>query len=191
MYTNFLKRKERIVITAIELLDEAGIQGLTTKEIAKRQGITEPAVYKQFEGKQDIVYTILERFAAYDEMLINTIREQDMKPEEALNYFIQSFVGYYQGYPEVATVMFSFDVYRYEDASFQKMKSILDNRRSFIAAVIREGQEAGCFSNAYDSLDTADIILGIIWSSIFNWKMENCSFDLKEKVEASVNRIMK
>lgn len=191
MYINFLKRKERIIITAIELLDEAGIQGLTTKEIAKRQGITEPAVYKQFEGKQDIVNTILERFAAYDEMLINTIREQDMKPDESLDYFIQSFVGYYQGYPEVATVLFSFDVYRYEDATFHKMKSILENRRNFVADIIREGQRSGCFSKDYDCLDTADIVLGIIWSTIFNWKMDNCSFDLKKKVEASVRRIVK
>jgi AcrR family transcriptional regulator len=37
------QRKNKIIIEAIDLLDEAGIQGLTTKEIAKRQGITEPA----------------------------------------------------------------------------------------------------------------------------------------------------
>lgn len=191
MYRDFLKRKERIIITAIELLDEAGIQGLTTKEIAKRQGITEPAVYKQFESKQDIVYTIIERFSAYDEMLINTINEQKMQPDEGLNYFIQSFVGYYQGYPQLTTVMFSFDVFRYEEVLYHKMKSILDIRRNFLADLIKKGQDAGCYSSEYDSFQTADIILGAIWSTIYQWKMEDCGFNLKERVDKAIARIMK
>ena len=191
MNRNYLKRKERIIITAIELLDEAGIQGLTTKEIAKRQGITEPAVYKQFESKRDIILTILERFAAYDEVLMNTIIEQKMQPDEGLNYFVQSLVGYYQGYSQITTVMFSFDVFRYEEDSYERMKKILGARRGFIAELIKEGQDKGLFSKEYDAYQTGDIILGIIWATVYQWKIGNSSFDLKDRVEDSIKRIMK
>ena len=47
MYKDYIKRKEKVIISSIDLFDEAGIKGLTTKELAKREGITEPAIYKQ------------------------------------------------------------------------------------------------------------------------------------------------
>lgn len=191
MYKDYLKRKEKIIITAIDLLDEVGIQGLTTKEIAKRQGVTEPAVYKQFNSKQDIVLTLLDRFAAYDDVIMNTIIEQKMAPDEGLSYFIKSFSGYYQGYPQITTVMFSFDVFRYEEPLYQRMKKIMDTRRKFITGLIREGQISGCFSSDYDACLTADIILGMIWSTIYQWKIDNCSFDLTERIYISIKRIMK
>ena len=48
MPKSYLTRKEKIIINAIDILDEGGINGLTMKEIANQQGITEPAVYRQF-----------------------------------------------------------------------------------------------------------------------------------------------
>jgi AcrR family transcriptional regulator len=45
MKKNIIKRKNKIIIEAIDLLDELGIQGLTTKEIAKRRDPSEPAIY--------------------------------------------------------------------------------------------------------------------------------------------------
>ena len=54
------KRQEEITKEAIKLISEKGIQGLTIKNLSKRIGISEPAIYRHFEGKTDILLKLLE-----------------------------------------------------------------------------------------------------------------------------------
>ena len=56
------KRQEEITKEAIKLISEKGIQGLTIKNLSKRIGISEPAIYRHFEGKTDILLNLLLRF---------------------------------------------------------------------------------------------------------------------------------
>ena len=37
MHNNFLKRKDGIILTSVEIIDQLGVQGLTIREIASRQ----------------------------------------------------------------------------------------------------------------------------------------------------------
>ena len=92
MPKSYLTRKEKIIINAIDILDEGGINGLTMKEIANQQGITEPAVYRQFKNKQEIVLTILRRFSAFDIALENAIFQQGYAPDQAILYLMESHI---------------------------------------------------------------------------------------------------
>lgn len=87
MKSKILKRKESIIITAIEVLYEVGINGMTTKEIAKRQNISEPAIYRYFDGKREIIKEIFTRYSIYDEVIKNTIIDNGIQGKEAIRYF--------------------------------------------------------------------------------------------------------
>lgn len=180
-----IKRKDNILITAIEILDESGIQGMTTKEIAKRQNITEPAIYRQFSGKKDIILAILKRFSDFDNSIFDTIIEQKMSCRVGLNYFMNTYSEYYQSYPEITIVMISIDLFKYDIDTNEKMNSIVKNRLKILKDLILDGQKKGEFSKAVDAEEIADLILGILLAGIFNWKINNCSFDLKPKLLTS------
>ncbi len=180
MVKSYLTRKEKIIINAIDILDQGGINGLTMKEIANQQGITEPAVYRQFKNKQEIVLTILERFAAFDETLMNTIRQQDMTLDEAIHHFFTAYVTYYQNYPAVVTVLFSYDVYRYEPMANGLMTEINRSRNSFIAEITQKAIEEGLLSEELSGAEYAQMLLGQLWSTMYQWKLDECRWDLKD-----------
>jgi len=46
--------KERIVVAALELLDEAGVDGLTVRALADRLGVKAPALYWHVRDKRDL-----------------------------------------------------------------------------------------------------------------------------------------
>lgn len=190
MYKDFLKRKEKVIITAIDILDEAGIQGLTTKELAKREGITEPAIYRQYDSKQDIILAILDRYALFDEVITNTIKEQNMDPVQGVLYFAEAYAGYYQGYPQITTVMFSFDVFRYDKNTNDKMTSIFKRRYDFVTELIKKGQEEGVFGRETTAGELADIVLGLIWSATYQWRMENSQDDLKKRITTAIKLVL-
>ena len=182
MYKEYIKRKEKIIISAIDILDEVGIQGLTTKELAKRQGISEPALYRQFEGKQEIVLTILDRFAAFDDDIRNTIIEQKVSPRAGILFFAESYASYYQNYPQITTVLFSLDVFKYDEKINSRMMEILDKRYKFVEELVQKAKEEHEIETEMSSEEMSEFILGIIWSTIYKWKIGGCKTMLKEQI---------
>ena len=58
--------KEQIVETALELFSQNGFLGTSMSDIASRLKITKGALYKHYEGKQQILERIIERMAELD-----------------------------------------------------------------------------------------------------------------------------
>jgi len=53
-------RRKAIVETAAQLFAEVGFRGGTTRELAKRVGVTEPVLYEHFQTKQDLYTAIID-----------------------------------------------------------------------------------------------------------------------------------
>jgi TetR/AcrR family transcriptional regulator, tetracycline repressor protein len=52
--------RDKIVLTALELLDEVGLDALTTRALAARLGVQQPALYWHFKNKQELVDAMAE-----------------------------------------------------------------------------------------------------------------------------------
>ena len=182
MIDNYLTRKEKITITSIEILDEKGIQGLTTREIASRQNITEPAIYRHFSSKKSIILSIIEKFKIFDELISSTIKENEIEPIEALKYYVESFSTYYENYPEITTIMFSLDIYGYDEELKKEMFDTFKNRDQLICEIIKEGQDKNIFNKDLSPEYFSDIIIDIIWGTIKRWKFNYCKNDLTHEV---------
>ncbi len=190
MKKNIIKRKNKIIIEAIDLLDEAGIQGLTTKEIANRQGITEPAIYRQFESKKHIILAILDEYSKYDQTIRSTLNQQKLSFDEKINYYVNSYIEYYQSYPEITMVMFSADVYRYYQETFTKMKEIVRLREEFLIELVTQAKEKGEVKKTCESGEIADYINAIIWWFTFKWKVMDNDFNLKKTISIPIKRLI-
>jgi AcrR family transcriptional regulator len=55
------QRSQRIVEAAYELLDEAGLEGLTIRAVLKRTGLSRRAFYERFVGKDELMLAVFER----------------------------------------------------------------------------------------------------------------------------------
>ena len=56
------ERQKEIIKASLELITNKGIQGLTIKNLSKKIGVTEPAIYRHFESKTQILISMLEFF---------------------------------------------------------------------------------------------------------------------------------
>ncbi len=59
---SFTAKQKKIINAAIELIAEKSIQQLTIKNLSKKLGVTEGALYRHFPGKLDILLGILMMF---------------------------------------------------------------------------------------------------------------------------------
>jgi TetR/AcrR family fatty acid metabolism transcriptional regulator len=186
----YFKRKDKILISAIDILDKSGIQGLTTKEIASAEGISEPAIYRQYKGKKDIILAIIDKFSEFDEMIFNTVTEQGMIGKDGINFIIESSTGYYQNYPQITTVMFSYDLFAYDEETNEKMKNINFRRTEFMTKLVYDAWENGTVRTGIPAGEAADIILGLIWYTTMQWKINGAKDNLKSMVKSRLEWIL-
>jgi AcrR family transcriptional regulator len=52
-------RKDEIIDAALEVFSESGYEGGSMREIAKRVGVSEPALYRHFDGKEALFLALL------------------------------------------------------------------------------------------------------------------------------------
>ncbi len=182
----YLKRKDGIIIDAIKLMDERGLHGLTTRELAAMQGITEPAIYRQFRSKNDIIRAILDDFGKYDEAISSTIARYEGSSLEALYYFGKLYSDYYENYPEIASIMFSIEYLKTDELLYSKFKGIMTGRKKTIIMLL----ERICNSEATRLNNLAELVNGIFLSQTMFWKMEGCSYSLSERIHDNLVYLM-
>ena len=105
MRESILHRKERLIITAIEVIDELGIQGLSTREIARRQDVSEATLFRHYKNKNELLLGVLDHFSKFDNEILQSAKLKNLSAEEAIVYFITSTVEYYENYPAITSIM--------------------------------------------------------------------------------------
>jgi AcrR family transcriptional regulator len=187
---NFLHRKERVVLTAIEIIDELGIQGLSTREIAERQGISEGTLFRHFKSKNEIILAVLDNFSKYDLDIFDSVKLKGLTAKEAIIFLVDSYVTYYENYPAITAVTQIYGVLLSEPDFAEKLKSILFSRRNFLKEVIAEGQKTGEIKPDMESGTLADIFFGACGNICLVWRLNGRDFSLREETLLAVNMLL-
>lgn len=89
------KRRRQILQATLHIMKERGLEGTTTRRIADEVGITEPALYRHFRNKKEIVLEALEELSRRPIQLLleaggdeGTIPERIMRMSEAFYNFV-------------------------------------------------------------------------------------------------------
>jgi AcrR family transcriptional regulator len=82
-------RSERILRTAMHLFHERGFDGVGVDLIGERAGVSGPAIYRYFSGKDEILMTLLDE--AIDRVLMSTGGQFD-DPREELEHLVRGHV---------------------------------------------------------------------------------------------------
>ena len=149
--------RERGVATALTLLAEEGVAGLTTRNFARRAEVSVPAVYEVFGGKTGLIREVF--FAGF-RMLGDTLAAVPAtdEPMEALERVAQAYREFVLANPVLAQVMFSrpfadFDPTTAEDKAGVRVRKI------FVARV-RAAVDAGLIAG--DPTDIALVFFGLL-----------------------------
>lgn len=190
MRKDILHRKDRLIITTIEIIDELGIQGLSTREIAKRQGVSEATLFRHYKSKNELILAVLEYFSQFDEDIFMSTKLKELSPKDAITYLINSTVEYYENYPAITSIPQMADVLRYEPDLFDKVKSIFNNRTQIIKQIIEEAQRCGEIRSDTDSEHLSLLITGVIRETTLKWRLDGRDFSLRERTLTTLKMVL-
>jgi Transcriptional regulator len=185
-----IHRKESLILTAIEVIDELGVQGLSVREVAKRQGISNASIFSHFKSKSELMQSVLDHYSQYDYAVVQAIKIKMLKSADAIKYFVESYYTYYESYPQITAIALAYDVLRCEEGLSDKIKSILYNRCLALGLIVKEAQAAGEIRSDVDSETISNIILGSCRELCLKWRVESFAFPLKDRVMYTLDAIL-
>ena len=193
MAISLLHRKESVVLTTIEIIDEMGIQNFSTRELAKRQGISEGTLYKHFKSKNEIILAVLDYYSKFDLAIYEATlayNARNNEPMDMLRFWVDAYVTYYENYPAITALVQLYDVFGYDNDLREKVQDIYTKRLSYLKIIIETIQQKGDYSLTNDSRILTDIVSGSFREICLSWRMEGRSFSLRDRVLTSLTVIM-
>lgn len=180
------QRKEYIVLTAIDLLHEFGLNNISTKEIARRLDISEGLVFKIFPKKNDIIIEVLERFSRYDKDIFRTATAKYENATLGLLSVLEHLLIYYENYPAITSVYHILASSKGVPGIEEKVREILNDRYVLMEQLIEYAQEAGYYDKSKDPRAVAEIVMHVFQGSCLNWRIMDYNFPLRERTMASI-----
>ncbi len=154
-------RQEQIKKAVLDIIADEGLHNVSTRNLAKRIGLTEGAIFRHFPTKRDIIKGIMDDVAGD---LIGSLRNIVLKPEKAedklFNYLCRN-VKYLKENRGITILLFSEAAHLGDKELKEKLNQILLEQKQFIIKIVKDGIAEGVWDKSVVPEDVAVIYMGI------------------------------
>ena len=176
---NFTTRQIEIIDASKDLIGEKGLQTLTIKNLAKKMSFSEPALYRHFKDKTEIIKALLLFHKEIIQSGVLNILTSEKDALEKFEEILKFKFTHIQENPALVMVIFSETSFQYNSVLSKVVRKILEQRTKKIITLIEIGQKEGSIRKDIDTQQLATIVLGGIRTTILSWKLSGFKTDLK------------
>jgi len=173
---NFTERQIEILDASKELIGAKGIQNLTIKNIANKMSFSEPAIYRHFKDKTEIIKSVLLFQREIIKSGIFKIIESDISSVEKLKTIMDFQFNHFKKNPSIITIIFSESSFQYFVA--EVIRKMIKKRNQKLIQILKEGQTEEDIRNDISAKQLATIIMGSMRLTVLNWKLSDFETDL-------------
>jgi AcrR family transcriptional regulator len=176
-------RREQIVQAALSLVSAEGLKQLSVARVGKRIGVVPSALYRHFPGKDEILDAMLAEVQARLIENVRVAREEAPDALGRLRALLTRHVALIVDHPGLPRLIFSDDVYSGQPRRRAQMYRGVTQYLDRVAAIVREGQEAGQISPEVDPSAAAVLFLGLVQPPAVLHHLSGGTFDARKQVE--------
>ncbi len=183
------ERQIEIIEAAGRLLTEHGVNGLTTKRLAKAVGFSEAAIYRHFKSKEDVIVGLLQyleddmerRFSAIDVNLPALIRFKEIFKTQ-LEFFGKN--------PQFIIAVFSDGLLEESEKINSHIFNIMQIKIKYLLPVVVQLQQEKVISSKISSEHMLHIIMGTFRLLMFKWKLTGFAGNIEENGDSLINSLL-
>lgn len=174
-------RQNQIITSALELINEKGIQGLTIKNLSKKLNITEPAIYRHFANKIDILVALLDLLQTSTSTIFESETNSSKNTLQKVEQLFEKHFSVFSQNPSLAAVVFSEELFRNEEILTAKISEVIERNSQLLFAMIKEGQDKNEIRNDILPEHLVIFILGALRLFVKKWQLKGFQADLFEE----------
>ncbi len=171
-------RKKEIFHAIIEIISEKGISYISTTEIAKKIGISQPGIYKHFKNKDEIILYFIDELKNELKKVID-FASKGRNLLEKIERLYEAHFKFVESTKVIPRIVFSDEIHDIKtDKKRIKFKEVCFNyyRNEIIKIFLEENidrEKAELY---------AQILLGSFLITALNWMLDGMSYKLKSEI---------
>lgn len=171
---SWTRRQNEIIDAALRLTAAGGLRRLTVKNLSAAIGVTEPAIYRHFRNKAEIVKALIQRFDS-------AVPAGGVTGISGVRQFIMGRFAQVAAAPDLARVMFAEELFMDDPEFTGLMLSMRRRHRAALGRALAEAQAAGEIRDGIAPDELFCILLGPVRLLVKQWGMSNGAFDLEQR----------
>lgn len=177
-----ITKREKILQATLELVQEQGLNELTTAKIARRSATAETIIYRHFSGKQEILVELLQRVGSDFQKTAEAIFAEKISPIEKLAKMSASHLDFIDQTKGISRILFSEQIHLASPTDPIKIaaQSISANYRSCIKQIICDGKATGHFAADLDEEMASRSFMGLHYLLMHEWSLDSFKWNLQE-----------
>lgn len=188
----YTSRQIEIMEAATARIDKHGIQNLTIKNLAADIGLSEPALYRHFRGKNEILLSLLNYFIEEMQNRIKGIKKNlDDSAGDELREIFKSQLEAFTKKPAIVSVIFAESIFHFDDDLRVKVTEIMDLMHIYVSTNIKKGQINGEYEKLINASTLTTIVIGGIRLTVLKWKVSGHRTNLLKDGKAVIDGVLK
>lgn len=188
----FTDRQIEIMEAATARIDQHGIQNLTIKNLAADINLSEPALYRHFKSKNEILLSLLNYFFLEMKKRIGNISvDTNTTAPDELRAIFSSQLKTFSDKPAIVSVIFAESIFHFDKSLSDKVAEIMDLMQGVVKTTIQKGQDMGQFGKLINASTITTIITGGMRMAVLKWKISSNKSNLEKDGMIVLNGILK
>jgi AcrR family transcriptional regulator len=164
-------RQQEIIDSALEIISDKGMEHFTIKKLAHARGISEPALYRHFESKHNIMILIISQYRNSIFDLFDEVIESDIPPRIKIESFYLRLIESFLEKPALSSILFSEELIRHDKDLSREVYAIIEMMHSRIEKILKSCKKKGELKTDISCRDLAWIIMGTMRIVITKWRI--------------------
>lgn len=165
-------RQIEILEAAIQLTSEAGIQKLTIRNVAERVGVSEPALYRHFASKHELLVAILEYLESKIAHNFIGFVQPSGSSSEQFRLFLETLFAELERNKAFSLLLFAEETFNADPALRPQLNALLDKNLSTLTHYFNHIMgEGGCRSDI-GAEQLALMTFGAIRLTVSRWHLK-------------------
>jgi len=154
-------RQEQIKQAVLDIIYTDGLKNLSTRNLAKKIGMSEGTIFRHFRSKQDITLAIIKDVQEEFIGSLRIIANSTADPEERLHDFLCKTVKYLTENKGITMLLFSEASNNNDTVLKSNLQQIFNNQKKLVSKIILDGIALGKWDENIEINEVAMLYMGI------------------------------
>lgn len=164
------ERRQRIVEAALDLLADTPPEELSTRKIARRVGVSQPALFRHFRSRDQILIAVVEESQAAMGRVAEEVLGRESGAEARLMAMARALLLHVEHHPGLPRLLFA-DAFPGNRPARAALKRLLSMQQKLFAELVRQGQTEGALDATLDASLAATALIGLLQGHVLQWQI--------------------
>lgn len=182
---DFTERQVDIIRATIQLIADEGVHNFSIRKLAARVGVTEPAVYRHFESKDDLMIKLAAYITRNWHVMFN---ELDIRPTsfvEQMRIIFREVMAYFDDNREFAKTLLSTNLIATDSGMTRELLRLKDDGVARFTEFVSTAQASGQARSDVDAESVASVFFGTVWWVVTVWLADGAKGSLVDQWEST------